>query len=832
MEVDPDADVDEHGTEDIGQYVGESMTNDGEVHTTETVGQNLGEVTTNDEEVHASKDGQNVGESMINDGEVHAFEDVGQDVGESMTNDEKVHGEDERSADVPKGIMHFKPSKGMEFESLEEAYSFYREYARIAGFNTIKKNSSRSKSSGEFTHATFACSRQGIKRNSAGVSKPRPCYKIGCEACMHVTKRKHGKWVINKFNDEHNHELLLTQLRFFENFRSISPINKSNVEKDMRSSFDKEGHLAIDTEDTQAMLNYFIHMQNENPNFFYAIDLNDEQHLRNAFWVDAKGRQDYVHFGDVVSFDTTYLTNGYKIPFVPIIGVNHHFQCTVLGCALLADMTTQTFVWLMQTWLRAMGGIAPKTIVTDQNEAIKAAIAQVFSNVRHRFCLWHILNKIPEKLGHATKKHGNFMVEFDKCIYRSWTEEEFEDQWSKMVHIFELSGDEWLKSLYEDRKQWVPTFMRDNFFAGISTTQRSESIISYFDKFMYKETSLIEFVEQCRVALRDRYEKESKAESDSWHGTPALKSYSPYEKQMSTIYTHEIFKKFQVEVLGIVSCQVRKDKEDGTTTVFRVEDFGVQQDFIVAWDETKSEISCLCHCFEYNGFLCRHMMVVLHTSAVSEIPSHYILKRWTKDAKNWQVMNQRSGEVQYTEQRYNDICQRALKLGEYGSISLESYNLIVLRVEELLRQCENMHNSVNAAAPTMPVVEKQGKRRNTNNKKPAATKQPPKKRKEQSILSLDGYHNGTEQNMQGYYDGTQQRMQELGQISSVPLSLDSYYDDQGSMQATGEINSRGLICDDSFATEQNTETLAGSRLGSRPLDDMMSAHLHEKDLFL
>ncbi|OMO51407.1 hypothetical protein CCACVL1_29812 [Corchorus capsularis] len=32
----------------------------------------------------------------------------------------------------------------------------------------------------------------------------------------------------------------------------------------------------------------------------------------------------YQYFGDAVTFDATYLTNKYGMPFVPFTGVNHH----------------------------------------------------------------------------------------------------------------------------------------------------------------------------------------------------------------------------------------------------------------------------------------------------------------------------------------------------------------------------------------------------------------------------------------------------------------------------------------------------------------------------
>jgi len=51
--------------------------------------------------------------------------------------------------------------------------------------------------------------------------------------------------------------------------------------------------------------------------------------------MDVNGIDDYKEFGDVISFDTTYITNKSKMSFAPSIGVNNHFQSRLLGCALL-----------------------------------------------------------------------------------------------------------------------------------------------------------------------------------------------------------------------------------------------------------------------------------------------------------------------------------------------------------------------------------------------------------------------------------------------------------------------------------------------------------------
>jgi hypothetical protein len=59
---------------------------------------------------------------------------------------------------------------------------------------------------------------------------------------------------------------------------------------------------------------------------------------------------------------------------------------------------------------------------------------------------------------------------------------------------------------------------------------------------------------------------------------------------MSRVYTDAIFKKFQVEVLGVVSCHLQKEGEDRGTLIFRVDDFEERKNFIVAWNEAELDI--------------------------------------------------------------------------------------------------------------------------------------------------------------------------------------------------------------------------------------------------
>ncbi|XP_052185657.1 protein FAR1-RELATED SEQUENCE 4 isoform X2 [Diospyros lotus] len=613
------------------------------------------------------------------------------------------------------GNTNSEPRDDMEFESHEAAYAFYKEYAKSVGFGTAKLSSRRSRASKEFIDAKFSCIRYGNKQQSDDAINPRPSPKIGCKASMHVKRRASGKWYIHSLIKEHNHELLPAQAHFFRSHRNVdflkndakirrrkilAAVSKQygayqytgSLETYIRSQHDRGRFLTLEEGDAQFLLDFFVHMQEQNPKFFYAVDLNEEHRLRNVFWVDAKGMDDYTNFGDVVSFDTTYFMRKYKIPLVLFVGVNHHIQPTLLGSALIADETVYTFLWLLQTWCLSMGGRAPRVILTDQSNALKAAIGVVFPDSRHCFSLWSVLEKIPQHLDYLSMWHDNFREKFSKCIYRSWTEEQFEKRWWKLLNRFNLREDEWVQSLYEDRKLWVPTFMRDISFAGLSTGSRSECLSSYFDKYVLGETCLRDFIEQYKVILEDRYEEEAKAEFDAWHEASELKSPSPFEKQMSLIYTHEIFKKFQVEILGAAACHLKKEK-DGTTIIYAVKDFEDNQDFTVEWNESKPDIYCSCRLFEYNGYLCRHAIVVLQMSGVFSIPFKYILQRWTNAATSKHAISERLDEIQSKVRRYNDLCRRAIILGEEGSLSQESYSIAVNAIKEALKQCASVNNS-------------------------------------------------------------------------------------------------------------------------------------------
>ncbi|WRX16603.1 FAR1 DNA binding domain - like 9 [Theobroma cacao] len=561
-------------------------------------------------------------------------------------------------------VKNFEPHDGMEFESKEEAFSFYKEYAKFVGFTTIIKASRRSRISGKFIDAKFVCTRYGNERESGGVETPEPVpcadiattipvkkkrgrvnrswSKTDCKAGMHVKRRQDGRWIVRSFIKEHNHDIFPDQAYFSGGHRNLG-LGNSNV--------------------------HTLH---------------------------GRTKKMYVSMS------------------------------------------------------RQFGA--------------------------HKKLESH-------KGGDTNRLRSSQLLGLEEG-----------DKWWELVDGFNLKNDIWFQSLYEDRQQWVPAYMRGILLAGISTMQRSDSVSSLFDKHLQRKTTLKEFLDQYKTILREKSEEEAKADFETWHKPPQLKSPSLFEKQMSPLYTHAIFKKFQVEVLGGIACHPRKESEQGGTKTFKVQDFEKNQDFIVVWNEATSDISCLCRGFEFNGFPCRHILIILQLSGVQSIPSQHILKRWTKDAKSRQTTGEESDVLETRMQRYNDLCQRAFKLGDEGSLSQGSYNIVFNALEEALRKCESVNYSIRGVTELMS-PQTQGSHHfeelNQSNSTSKAVKRINASQKRQ------GYPEGEISN-----SGMPDSWQQMGQSNIRVPSLECSYESQESIRGMEQLNSRTPAIDSYFGAQQ------------------------------
>ncbi|XP_021759309.1 protein FAR1-RELATED SEQUENCE 8-like [Chenopodium quinoa] len=322
------------------------------------------------------------------------------------------------------------PRVGMVFKWWEDVESYYKEYAVQHGFGVTRPSGSYTKDkdrrvinwrcecwgppdmrarreSKKREKAMEVCGKGAVANGEIGENElnrgNRTSKKCGCEARIYASVNSQGEWVLRNVVQDHNHDLCPTKSNLVKEYRMknyTSKVKKKLMDyyeegvlvtqihgcistemddvdnfptvKDLQHEVykEKERRLKMEGGDAAAMMAYFDRMQADNQIFFHAHRLDGEGRLKDVLWVDSRSRAAYEEFGDVVCFDATYLTNKNELPFANFVGVNHHGQSLLLGCALVSHEKFDTFLWIFTQWLACMGK-PPGAILTDQAAAMR-----------------------------------------------------------------------------------------------------------------------------------------------------------------------------------------------------------------------------------------------------------------------------------------------------------------------------------------------------------------------------------------------------------------------------------------------------------------------------
>nr|CAD1826991.1 unnamed protein product [Ananas comosus var. bracteatus] len=472
-----------------------------------------------------------------------------------------------------------------------------------------------------------------------------------------------GRWKVIRFVPEHNHELAKPEERHL--LRSARPAgtakagvgdpaaNAGTPTSNVQSSKGEEGSGAkkvevkrgyagvpkmtlIATEDSESLVGHFKRRANEEGMFYWDVQVDLRGRMTNFFWRDGRSRDDYDCFGDVVVLDTSYRTSKYNMICASFLGVNHHWQNVMFGCAFLLDETKASFVWMFKSFLESMGDRAPKSIFnTDQDQAISEAIKEVFPNTSHRLCLWTIQKKALAHLG-TLNSSRTFQNLFMRCIQECNSETEFEEAWAKMLRKYNLQDHTWINSLHKIRHKWSSAFNKDSFDGGIELPQRGESLNNVLNGIADKSASLTEFILAFEKLVEDWRKNEAEEDYRSNRREPlrAIK-HSDILRHAGQVYTHKLYKVFENEFLdGCGATSVEETPCGGTLYRLELKMQGRSSKVcIVVLDTSTMLVNCSCKKFETMGVLCSHALKTLNLKNADRIPERYILKRWTKEAK-------------------------------------------------------------------------------------------------------------------------------------------------------------------------------------------------------
>ncbi|XP_021713700.1 protein FAR-RED IMPAIRED RESPONSE 1-like [Chenopodium quinoa] len=291
---------------------------------------------------------------------------------------------------------------------------------------------------------------------------------------------------------------------------------------------------------------------------------------------------------------------------------------------------------------------------------------------------------------------------------------------------------------------WISAFMKEHFWAGMKTTQRVESINSFFDGFVNRQTKLHEFPEKYTRAMGRRVKSELDADSRCGKYVRRLVSGFKVEKLFQKIYTDAKFQELQKECarMGYYVPHERQDIGNNKTE-YVLEDRvwivpeGKSEDVItdryrfvrVTFCHETKDVVCECRKFETFGILCKHVIRVLELNRVFDIPEKYILDRWRKDVprKHTRVKvayhdPDELPEVQHYRKmmrEFEPICEEASAVDDVQTVDMVIGSLKQLHLD--VKESRKTYLEKQAALPPIPISQKGSNTLATKGQTPTST---------------------------------------------------------------------------------------------------------------
>ncbi|KAK1686125.1 hypothetical protein QYE76_046973 [Lolium multiflorum] len=562
---------------------------------------------------------------------------------------------------TPEGYVPKVPFVGMMFDTPELALQHYNRYAHHVGFSVKIESSRRCAKDGELDKFVYVCNKSGKPREEEAVPVKQRNRKLtvltDCKAKLRV-KRDGARWKVTQFVEVHTHEVIdkfalkkylrshnkipaeekkfidllhevnLTSGRIMEIMGELYG-SKQNVPYNSKTVSNYTAKLGNydRIKDIPELLEYFEEIKKDDPRFFYKFKLDAENKVENLFWVDSKARDVYPLYNDCISFDTTFMTNQYNMPCAPFIGINRYGQSIQLGCGFVRNESSVNFVWLSERFLEAMDGLHPLNIITDQDAAIRTAILIVFIGIIHRFCRWHIMQKVQEKLGTFVAQREDLRLEFNDVIDYSMT---------PLVRFF---------------KQYMKLQERIDVTEDAHEFDGDEKTVRLWGDFPMEKQILQTYT----MPIYNRFQLELRK----------ITSYNVRDigvTEQGSI--HEVFP-IQGSVRGYGRRSYRVDA-----------------------DVANGIYNCECCKINRDGILCCHAMKVMsHVGMVTKYPEHYILPRWClpppdivapRDERQEKPVGQKLSRKDMRLLRYGNLCSDFAKLA-VGLAASEKTNEIAER---------------------------------------------------------------------------------------------------------------------------------------------------------
>jgi hypothetical protein len=137
--------------------------------------------------------------------------------------------------------------------------------------------------------------------------------------------------------------------------------------------------------------------------------------------------------------------------------------------------------------------------------------------------------------------------------------------------------------------------------------------------------------------VQGKRDKELLAEFDSRRKQPRIKVKTPMLLQVSKLYTPIIFETFQSEYERSIASHTKVLDENNEYLV-AIASLDKEEHKVIG-NPLEQTATCSCKQFSSTGILCAHALKVLDIMNVKLLPTHYVLKRWTCEARHGTIQD-------------------------------------------------------------------------------------------------------------------------------------------------------------------------------------------------
>lgn len=386
----------------------------------------------------------------------------------------------------------------------------------------------------------------------------------------------------------------------------------------------------------------------------------------------------------------------------------------MVGAALLYDESMASFEWLFGAFLRCMNNKAPQTIFTDQCTSFPGAIKAALPSTYHALCTWHLLQTASRNLGPLLAE-----VDIETLMFAVYSEDEFNTAWALMKERC-FPGDRplpnWLEKAYGIREQWSSAWVRQHFTAGMKSSQLSESTNAVLRSYLQPDNNILQFLGHFGRVVASRRAAEMEQDFHALDKQPDLCCpFSPVLQCAAKHYTPTVFALFQEEYIHIAHYMVEcvpdgpsglkvfrcymRDRSSGQPTDVR----------IVCVQAENTTLACSCRQFESFGMLCRHILTVMDymraggDERMMSLPPHYIMKRWTKNARLGYenpvtaVSSSSQPNVYGPSARYQNLCAMGVALANCVCMYENAYRFAEEKLGEIFKEVQVVLQSESCA---------------------------------------------------------------------------------------------------------------------------------------